>query len=275
MALVPKISLTLGNKCNLVNLYEETNAYNLTTNPTGWGTPNIDTAAVVSSVINIYPWTYSPSANAYGTGIISGTTFTDVTHLSGTFIVGQYLTGIGIAPGTQIVALITGTGANNGGTYQVNISQSVLSTTIMGVSILGQFILKSPTINVYTGQLGNPTPLPFTALIDQTWTAADGIYQIVYSVVTSTTEYTNEKQHELFLCNLCNCKDKLVVALINACDSVTVKKLKNQVDQMEIFIYGIQSAFACGDFDTAEAILTAASTYCQTIVNCGCGCGGC
>ena len=275
MPLVPKISLTLGNKCNLVTLYEGTGAYNLTTNPTGWGTPNIDTAAIVSSVVNVYPWTYSPSANAYGTGTISGTTFTDVTHLSGIFSVGQYLTGIGIAPGTQIVALITGTGANNGGTYQVSIAQSVLSTTMMGVSILGQFILKSPTINVYTGQLGNPTPLPFTALVDQTWNNVDGIYQIVYSVVTATTEYTNEKQHELFLCNLCNCKDKLVVALIDACDSITVRKLKDQVDQMEIFIYGIQSAFACGDFDTAEAILTAASTYCQTIVDCGCGCGGC
>jgi hypothetical protein len=276
MSLVPKISLTLGNKCNLVNLYEETNAYNLTTNPTGWGTPNIDTAAVVSATVNVYPWTYSPAINAFGTGTISGTTFTDVLHLSGTFVVGQYLTGIGVTPGTKIVALITGTGANNGGTYQVNISQSVLSTVIMGVSVLEQFIFKNPTINLYTGQIGNPTPVPFTALVDQIWSQPDGIYQVVYSVLTSTTEYTNDTQHELFLCNLCNCKDRLVVALIDACDSITVKKLKDQVDQMEIFIYGIQSAFACGNFDTAEAILTAASTYCQTIVDCGCGCnGGC
>ena len=66
----------------------------------------------------------------------------------------------------------------------------------------------------------------------------------------------------------------MIIKLINACDSLKVKELKEKVDQMEIFIYGIQSAFACGDFDTADNILTAASTYCQTLSNCGCGCGG-
>jgi hypothetical protein len=51
-----------------------------------------------------------------------------------------------------------------------------------------------------------------------------------------------------------------------------VQRLKTEVDQMEIYIYGIQSAFACGDFDTAEAILTAATTYCNTLSKCAGNC---
>jgi len=68
-------------------------------------------------------------------GSISTTTFTDTTHGSGKFAVGQTLTGSGVAEGTRITALGTGTGANNGGTYAVNISQTVTSQTITGTNI--------------------------------------------------------------------------------------------------------------------------------------------
>jgi hypothetical protein len=270
MPLVPKISLTLSNKCDKVTLNEGTGAYSLN-NSGGWGGPNIDTSAIDVATVNVFPFTYSPLTNAVGLGDISGTTFTDTTHLSGIFTVGQTLTGIGVTPGTVITALLTGTGTNNGGTYQVSISQTVTTTPITGTSVLAQFILKNSTIDVYPSL----TPAPFIAISEANWAQPDGVYQVIYSVTAGVTEYKNATQHELFLCNLCNCKDRLVVALIDACDTITVKKLKDQVDQMEIFIYGIQSAFACGDFDTAEAILTAATTYCQTIVDCGCGCGGC
>jgi hypothetical protein len=275
MALVPKVSLTLNNKCNSVTLTEETNVYS-TNNTGGWGTPNITTDDIVYSFVNIYPFTYEPTQNAVSTGSISGTTFTDTTHLSGTFAVGQYLTGSGVLPGTMITALLTGTGTNDGGTYQVNIAQTIGPTTITGTSALNQFIFKNGPINVYAGQSGNPTPGSFIAIQDQSWIQSDGVYQIVYSVYTEESLYQNEETHELFICNICNCKDQLVVDLINACDSITVKKLKEQVDQMEIFIYGIKSAFACGDFDTATSIIEAAGKYCTTIADCkGCGCGGC
>lgn len=274
MALVPKISLTLSNKCNKITLTEETNVYSIN-NPGGWGGSNIDTSDINVATVNVFPFTYSPLNNAVGLGDISGTTFTDTTHLSGVFTVGQTLTGIGIAPGTTITALLTGTGTNDGGTYQVSISQTVATTPISGVSVLAQFILKNSTTDLYSGQWGAPTPSSFIAISETNWGQPDGVYQVIYSITSGTTEYKNATQHELFLCNLCNCKDRLVVALIDACDSITVKKLKDQVDQMEMFIYGIQSAYSCGDFDTAENILTAATTYCQTIVDCGCGCGGC
>jgi hypothetical protein len=276
MSLVPKVSLALGNKCNLVTLTEETGIYS-STNLGGWGNPNIAANDVQYAFVNVYPFTYTPSQNAASTGSILGTVFTDTLHLAGNFSIGQYLSGPGIAPGTMITALLTGTGANNGGTYQVNISQTVGPTTIIGTTPLNQYIFADLTTDVYVPQPGYPTPPPFVALEDQTWNQPDGIYQVVYSIYTKeAVPIQNDKSYELFICNICSCKDQLVVSLINACDSITVKTLKEQVDQMEIFIYGIQSAFSCGDFDTATAIIEAAGKYCETIVGCkGCGCGGC
>ena len=65
-------------------------------------------------------------------GSIATTTFTDTTHGTGRFTVGSILSGTGVSAGTYITALGTGTGANNGGTYTVNISQTVTSQTITG-----------------------------------------------------------------------------------------------------------------------------------------------
>jgi hypothetical protein len=65
-------------------------------------------------------------------GSIATTVFTDTTHGTGRFTIGSLLTGTGVSPGTYITSLGTGTGANNAGTYNVNISQTVTSQTITG-----------------------------------------------------------------------------------------------------------------------------------------------
>lgn len=273
MALLPKISASLNNKCNKISLTEETGVYVTCTNEGGWGGPNIDTSDIVYSDVQFYNLEQTPSVLASGTGEISGTTFTDTTHLSGNFAIGQTLIGTGIAPGTVIVSLLTGTGNNNGGTYEISIPQSIpAGTVIKGVSLSGLYVLT----NVYSSVTSAPTPGSFLAISEASWSNPDGIYQVVYTIIDDNdVTYTNEKQHVLFICNLCNCKENLVVKLVDACDNISVKKLKEQVDQMEMFIYGIQTAFACGDFDTADAILTAATTFCETILGCiGCGCGG-
>ena len=72
------------------------------------------------------------ATTAASSGSISTTTFTDTTHGTGRFTVGTLLSGTGVVAGTYITALGTGTGANNGGTYTVNISQTVTSQTITG-----------------------------------------------------------------------------------------------------------------------------------------------
>lgn len=193
MALVPVISLSLGNKCNKVTLREETGFYEVINNPTGWGIPNIETGNITNSIVNIL--------NHEGTTILDSYNLTDL--------------------------------------YSV------------------------------------ATPSPFNILTEVPWLQVDGIFQIRYQVTDNSgtpVVYFSETTHELFICNLCNCKDSLITKLVKSCDAIKTKELKIQVDQIEIFIYGIQTAFSCGDFVTANTILTAASTYCQTVSNCGCGC---
>lgn len=73
------------------------------------------------------------------TGSISGTTLTVSAVTSGQIGVGAELSGTGIAAGTYITALGTGTGGT--GTYTVSASQTVASTTI-------------------TGKFSNPLPTP-------------------------------------------------------------------------------------------------------------------
>ena len=274
-AFLPKISASLNNKCNKVTLCEETGPYVTCQNEGGWGGPNIDTSNITFADVRFFNLDQTAGIAASGTGTISGDIFTDTTHLTGAFAVGQTLVGVGIAEGTVITQLISGTGSDNGGTYRVNIPQSVASTTVYGLALSGSYILYNGTTDLYSAVVSAPTPGSFTILSEADWSSPDGIYQVVYTIIDdSGNTYKNDTQHVLFICNLCNCKEELVYRLVNACDSKSVTKLKTQVDQMEMFIYGIKSAFSCGDFDTADAIITAATTFCQTVSDCaGCGCG--
>lgn len=175
---------------------------------------------------------------------------------------------------------------NLGGWGSPNIDTSVITSAYVEVylgtnpantsgSPLATYYLKDSSVDVYATAPGVPTPYVFDALIEQPWAEADGIYQFVYTVIRDTLIYKNKTHNELFLCNLCNCKDALIAKLVKACDTIEVEKLKTQVDQMEVFIYGIQSAFSCGDFTTANSLLEAATKYCSLVSECGCGCGGC
>ncbi|MBJ9695762.1 hypothetical protein [Burkholderia cenocepacia] len=77
------------------------------------------------------PYVYNArdsSSGAYVTGSLSGTTLTVSSVKNGTLAVGLRIRGNGIAAGTYITALGTGTGGI--GTYTVNLAQTVGSTTI-------------------------------------------------------------------------------------------------------------------------------------------------
>jgi hypothetical protein len=82
---------------------------------------------VTDVVANIIEVTATAGAGSY-TGSISGTTLTITAVSSGSLQVGQVIAGTGIAVGTYITAL--GTGSGGVGTYTVSISQTVSSTTI-------------------------------------------------------------------------------------------------------------------------------------------------
>lgn len=272
----PKIEVSFTGKCNKVTLTENTLKYTVGTNPGGWSSPIRLTSDIIFAHVTFYNSDQTPGLVAQGSGFISGTTFTDTTHTSGAFAIGQTLIGPNIIPGTVITNFLTGTGANNGGTYEVNISQTTVPGTIKGYAADSVYILYNGAIDVYSTALGSPNPDSFVAINEATWNNPDGIYSVVYTVeFNDGSTFTNQEQKVLFLCNLCNCKDALIIKLINACDTETVKKLKEQVDQMEIFIYAIQSAFSCEDYDTADAIINAATTYCETISGCtNCNCKG-
>jgi len=70
---------------------------------------------------------------ATGTASIAGTTLTVSGSVTGIWEVGQMLTGSGVTFATKIVGLGTGTGGT--GTYIIDISQTVASTTITGTSM--------------------------------------------------------------------------------------------------------------------------------------------
>lgn len=134
--------------------------------------------------------TTTTAASAALGGSIATTTFTDTTHGSGRFTVGMALTGTGVAAGTYITALGTGTGSNNGGTYTVNISQTVTAQTITGTA----------TANFpYTG--GNVSTLQkrliFASAVSSSLTCAPAYFQLVdiigfipVSTVTLTSAQT-------------------------------------------------------------------------------------
>jgi hypothetical protein len=79
-------------------------------------------------------YTIGPGGQIGGTltGSISGTTLTVTDVSDGAIALGMTLMGSGVAPGTKIVRFGSGAGGNvnSDGTYTVNISQTVASTTI-------------------------------------------------------------------------------------------------------------------------------------------------
>ena len=91
------------------------------------------------------------------TGSISGTTLTLTGISSGGVSVGQTLAGTGIAAGTTIVAMLTGAGGNINevGTYTVNISQTVASTTI-NAYYQRPLTLNSAFVRINTNSNGMP-----------------------------------------------------------------------------------------------------------------------
>lgn len=199
MALVPKIKFCITNKCDKVNLYEETSPYTATNNTGGWGSPNPNTASITNAEVNIYDYT--------GNTLIESIPFYD---------------GAGV--------------------------------------------------DVYSGVAGAPTPGAFLAISNYSWSQADGIFKVEYLVtVDPDTLYTNETQRVLFICNLENCLNSLKAKMVIECDSKTLSKLKDKIDQIELIIYGIKSAFSCGDFTTANKLIAKGKTICDNLCDCGCG----
>jgi hypothetical protein len=96
-----------------------------------WYYGTIDRTAWSDSSLREYPQAVT---GTYFTGSISGTTLTVTGAPVGYLQVGSVITGTGVAVGTKITAL--GTGSGGAGTYTVNISQLVVQTFMTGDSVI-------------------------------------------------------------------------------------------------------------------------------------------
>jgi hypothetical protein len=90
-----------------------------------WYYGTIHRTAWSDSSLRQYPQALTAT---YADGFISGTTLTINSVSAGSIQVGSLVNGTGVAPGTTITALGTGTGG--AGTYTVNISQLVVQTSL-------------------------------------------------------------------------------------------------------------------------------------------------
>jgi len=91
------------------------------------------------------------------TGSITGTTLTVTAITSGAIAIGQTLSGTGITSGTKILAFQTGAGGNinEAGTYTLNISQTVSSTTI-NAYYQRPLVINSAFVRINTNSNGQP-----------------------------------------------------------------------------------------------------------------------
>jgi hypothetical protein len=118
---------------------------------------NLSSATSFSSAASIIQTALNTTlpTGATVTGSIAGTTLTVTSVASGTLSVGQTISGTGITAGTQITALLTGSGA--AGTYTVSTTQTVSSTTITatGTPVVVSFNSTNSAFYITSGVSGS------------------------------------------------------------------------------------------------------------------------
>jgi hypothetical protein len=116
--------------------------------------------------------TTTTAASAALGASIATTVLTDTTHGTGRFTVGMQITGAGVTAGTFIVSLGTGTGRNNGGTYNLNNSMTVTAQTITGTAT-ANFVKHGGNVTPAVKQLLNASVVSAAA------TSAPTFFQLV------------------------------------------------------------------------------------------------
>ena len=140
-----------------------------------------------------------------------------------------------------------------------------------GTTLHTTVTLKSGGVDVYAGVIGAPAPGRFLAASAAAFTYGDGVYKLVYTVAKNATVYTNEPQYELVTCSIVECINGLKAKLVTECDGVKLIDTKEKIDQLELILYGIETAFSCADFVTATSLIASAKTICDNLCDCGCG----
>jgi len=123
-----------------------------------------------------YTWRISSPSSAVFTASVTSTTLTVTSMTNGTIAVGQSLFGPGIAEGTIITALGTGTGGT--GTYTLNITNStvseVMNTTNPAATLNAQIIGSTLYVNTASGTIYLGQTIQGTGVAAQTVVTAFG-----------------------------------------------------------------------------------------------------
>ena len=289
MALLPKISLSLENKCDKVDICEETGVYAVG-NVGGWGAPNVTMADAITAITYVY--------NSAGTSLLQ------------TFTIKQGATDLFPASLLSPFQAFDGTSWNQGdGIFKINysVTEDNLTTDVNGLiqssspTIVGLLSATGTTNNVPSTSSGTGTGAlfkivinPINSLLEITVTTVGRGYKVGDTITVQgtsltggtggtitvtllpqyliTTTHTNDDQYILFTCTLQNCMDVLIGKMVTECDAEKLDEYKQILDQLEVLLYGIKTAFACKNFTRAETLLTNAATICTTFSGCNCGC---
>ena len=146
-----------------------------------------------------------------------------------------------------------------------------------GVTLKETYIIKN-TLPTDLFPTNTNTPSPFVAFENAAWGESDGVFKVVYTVTVddngSPVQYLNEDYYVLFICNIQTCIDNLKISIIRECDSKKLAVKKQNLDQLEILVIGMQYAFNNADYTTSEELIAAAKIICDNL-DCGCGCSDC
>ena len=127
-----------------------------------------------------------------GTGSIAGNVMTITAATSGVVIIGTPINGLGVAVGTYVTGLLTGTGLT--GTYVVSVPQTVSSTTLRGNAVavmdtprrVSIVAVANEAAKVFTisgtDYAGNPVSETITGL-----SASTGVSVLSYATITSVS----------------------------------------------------------------------------------------
>lgn len=151
-----------------------------------------------------------------------------------------------------------------------------------GTTLLQTIVMASSgasPIDVYSTAAGAPTPPPFQAYSDASWSQPDGIYKVIYEIVTNDgtgdANWSSVDEWCLFTCNLCNCMQSLLLKMSEQCPGDKLTKYKEIYDRLEMFKYAIEAAHVSCDFVKATELIAEANSLCTTFSDCGCGCADC
>lgn len=283
MALELSINVSLSSNGKTMTFTETTGAYNIGTNPKGWGSPNVLLADASLATLDISTPNGTTKTLFYTKGQFYGPAFqtnfpadTETTTFSITKALNSTFSLSSISPSTPSGGYVRyDTIVNHN--YSLASLINVTGSSITGYNVINKVIYSTTfpdTIEIANATTGAPTltnPLIFSS---NTTTQAfdDGVYTFVYTVYTPeyATSYYTTNFNLLVTTSTACCVDKLFhLASQSDCSDCKNEKL-NKALEAESYLKAAEYAAACGKINMANKHLAKAQWICteQNCLNC-------